>query len=877
MSLQTLLMDAGWSLAHTVLLPQREKQTFDFQDLGLSEPANRFLQTSTSSLYQHQKEAIQGMLNGNNVCMTTGTASGKSLPFYVTGIELLAKNPQAKIIAVYPMKALGYEQEERWKQALAQSGLSAQVGRIDGQVPSKSRMEILRRSSVLILTPDIIHAWLLNNVGEKTVLNFLKKVSLLIVDEVHSYSGVFGSNSAFLFRRLQHILMDLGSRPKYLCASATISNPQVHLAKLFGCKFHIIGSDSDTSPRYPVNVHLAVPTAGADLLSQVSHLLHLLAERPNSKFIAFVDSRKQAEHLSSILARSQETEQEEKEEDEETGIGFSFDHLRRLNVLPFRSGFEEQDRTIIQERLKNGNLRGVVSTSALELGMDIAGLEMGILVGVPRSSTSLFQRIGRIGRHSPGTVVIVNTGSIYDEAIFKNPTELLNRPMAESSLYLENARIQYIHALCLARQGGEYDKVSAALSRPETGGFHSAVDWPEGFWELCRRERLGEVSADLQTMKAEAGEAPNHMFPLRDVESQFKIELKHGPEIRQIGSVSHGQLMREAYPGAVYYYIAQPFRIYSIDIRSRVARARRERHFTTQPQSLPTCVYPNLTEGNVYQARRHDTLIAAECNLQIREAVCGFKERRGPNEAAYSYPLYSARAGISFGMDRFSRNYFTTGVLLTHPALSGDGVNCDLITNLIYEAFLMMIPFERQDINIAADKHRTERNGIAQGSKFIALHDQTYGSLRLSGRLLEDSWLQKTLSKAVELCKDQSASPEAPNTLTALKALCQAAEAQETPHSFDTSTTMAAISADCVRVIRPGSRGIKIDQSAPEEFEVEAVFYHPAFSGLSYRGKRHSVPGESNKSIVPLAALEEIPGESEMGLYDYNTGEIAPI
>lgn len=871
MLLKEMLLDSGWDIADTVTLLARDKQIFDTNDLLLTEPARSFLRAATPGLYLHQKEAIRRFIDGSNVCMTTGTSSGKSLPFYAAGINQLALDPSSKIIAIYPMKALGYEQEERWKQAIAHSGLLAKVGRIDGQVPTKTRLDILRRSSVIILTPDIIHAWLLNNLEEKAVLAFLKHTELLVVDEVHSYTGVFGSNSAFLFRRLQHALDALGSHPSYICASATIANPEAHLSKLFGVNFELIGADKDTSPRHHVDIQLATPRPEANLLSQVTDLLRKIAEQSDSKFIAFVDSRKQAEHISSILARSQTPE-----DDIETPSSLNFDHLRQLNVLPFRSGFEEQDRVIIQERLKNGSLRGIVSTSALELGMDIAQLGTGILVGVPRSSTSLFQRIGRIGRHGHGTVIIVNTGTIYDEAIFKNPQELLQRPMAESSLYLENARIQYIHALCLARQGGEHDKVQAALNKGDNSGLESNTVWPTGFLELCRRERLGEVSADLQNMKAEAGEEPNRTFPLRDVESQFKIELKQGPEQRQLGGVSHGQMMREAYPGAIYYYIAQPYRVYSVDMRSKIIRVRREKNYTTRPRNVPTCVYPNLTDGNIHRAKKYDNLIAVECNLQIREAVSGFKERRGPNENTHGYPILSMTSDISFGLDQFVRNYFTTGVVLTHPVLNQEGVDCNLIASLFHEAFLMMVPFERQDIGVAVDKHRAARENISQGDKFIALHDQTYGSLRLSGRVLEEQWLVKTLSKTVELCRDQEVPPEQPNTLSAVQALYEAASQAEGPNPFDTDKVIASSREDCARVILPGSRGIKIDKGAAEEFEVEDVFYHPSNVGLSYRGKRYSVKGEANKSIVPVASLQEIPGESLMGYYDYNTGEITP-
>jgi DEAD/DEAH box helicase domain-containing protein len=865
----------GWRVAHTIRLPSRKPETLQVDDLPLSTPNRRYAEASfPEGVYLHQKEALREQLDGRNVCITTGTASGKSLVFYMSAIELLAQSPASRIVAIYPTKALGREQEGRWRSALEKAGVPSRIGRIDGQVPVSTRLEILQRSNVLIMTPDIVHAWLLSNLGNATVRSFLRRLSLMVVDEVHNYTGVFGSNAAFLFRRMQHAMGLLGASPSYVCASATIAEPAKHLRKLFGLDFTIVGPEHDTSPKHEIVVHFVAPPRQADLLSEVSEYLAYLASETSTRFIAFADSRKQTEHISSIVARSQDVSKEEQEEDD---FYHGSDHLRRLPVLPFRAGYEADDRDVIQERLSTGALRGVVSTSALELGIDIPFLDTAVLIGVPPTSTSLHQRIGRIGRQSQGTVVVVNTGDVYNEAIFENPETLLSRPVAEGALYLENTCIQYIHALCLARHEGEHDQVSAALGGNEEPRFSSSVEWPDGFLQMCEKERLGEIPVDLQSMKSEAGESPNHVFPLRDVESQFVVELRKGPDRRSLGSLSYEQVLREAYPGAVYYYATQPYRVNKVSTQSKLIQVREEKkRYTTQPQRLPTLVFPNLLGENVYSSRRYGELIVTECNLQIRESLNGFSERRGPTQFISSYPADFAKTGVKFDAPRFTRNYFTTGVVVSHPALNSEGVNGDALANLLYEALFMKIPFERQDISFAVDKYRAQRGFITEGSRFLALYDQTYGSLRLSSYLAEDKMLRATLEELLELTRNPEAPEINPETLRAAKDLCAAALEDSQDLLSGTNMVHQGYGDDKARVICPGSKGLDVWHSN-EEFEVEDVFFSPRDSCLAYRGRRASTTDPTVKIILPINQVVEVPDESKMGFYNYHTGEIEPI
>ncbi|MCL6547680.1 MAG: DEAD/DEAH box helicase [Alicyclobacillus sp.] len=889
----------GWQLVHRHSLPGRAARRRPIDGLHLSGFTRRFASNHfPGGIYHHQYESIRRFLEGDHVCLTTGTASGKSAVFYFSGLETLIRDPEARVLAIYPLKALGTEQEERWKHAVHAAGLKFGVGRIDGSVRTEDRLAILRANRIVIATPDVLHAWMLFHLDDPAIRRFLARLRLIIVDEVHTYSGVFGSNAAFLFRRIAHACALLGGGYRYLAASATIQEPGRHLEQLFGMPFALVGPELDSSPKHPVDIDMVIPRSSGDFLSEVTALLRCLAAEGGTRFLAFVDSRKQTEMISSILARGSTSEdsgitdppedapQEEvaaAAEDHDTGE--LFDPLEHLHILPYRAGYEERDRQTIQRRLATGRLRGVVSTSALELGIDIPDLDVAVLVGVPSSHTSFYQRIGRIGRHRRGRVILIHSGSVLDNSVFRHPEDLMARPLAEGALYLENHRIQYIHALCLARPGGEHDAASGC-SDPETGTFTltERVTWPHGFAALCELERLGQVPRELQQMKMEAGDQPNYVFPLRDVETQFRVQSIQSPNRDPLGQLSHAQALREAYPGAVYYYATRPYRVVSIRMSQKVIQVRPESRYFTTPIQRPTLVFPMLSEETVYSGKRYGHLIAVESDLQIDEAVTGLKERRGSKEIKVEYPLspWSEITGVHFDRKRFHRLYFTTGVVLSHPCFDADGVKMDTLASLLYEAFFMVLPFERRDVGIAVDKHRTHLPDIPSGSRFICLHDQTYGSLRLSGRLLERDVLSKVVRQMIHLTQVWPGLEVNSPTQAALNTLLgdvSQEPAVYSPGSQGLSRLRADPSAEGQashrRIIRPGSRGIAL-QNENELFEVTSVFFSPK-TGLTYKGfypERVREQQQGVQVLWPVNAIGEIPGVTEFAWYDEETGDI---
>jgi DEAD/DEAH box helicase domain-containing protein len=869
--LEQYFRDTGWTVAHEEDRAAKAGEYFPFDDLGLRPPSLAALRAFNQGIYRHQRAGIKSYLEGQNLAVTTPTASGKTLIFNICALEELAANPKARVAAVYPLKALAAEQTARWQRLASDCGMLFNVGRIDGGIHSNERLRVLKESRIVVMTPDIIHAWLLSSIDSPAVLEFLRNLTLIIADEAHTYSGVFGSNSAFLFRRLLHATRKLGGNFHLIASSATMEDPQAHLSSLTGEQFAVIDTAIDSSPRSALQTLMVNPPKGKDLLSSVSDLVTFAATQTSHQSITFVDSRKQTEYLASIVERRFNEEAEGGEE-------VNFERLTELQVYPYRSGYEEEDRDRIQKKLAAGTLKGVVSTSALEMGIDLPYLTLGILFGIPRSATSLFQRIGRVGRRQPGVVIVVNNGSVVSESVFREPARIDKLPLLRSALYLHNHRIQYIHAMCLARQGGEDEAVSDVLNGSD-GKFVSPLALPSDFVMLCEAERVGEVSTELQAMKAQAGDDPHHTFPLRNLDAQFKVQYQHGPNLHNLGSLSMSQLQREAYPGAVYYYQTRPYRVVRIRKQQRIVDVRPEKRYFTSPLSLPPLILPNLARDNVHQARRYEELIVIECALQVREAVSGFKERRGSTEFDVKYPLDPAH-GLFHDSAMFPNYSFTSGVLFMHPTLNMEGVKRSTLAEIIEEAFLMSLPFERQDISAGADKHRTTRDPVSEGDRFLCVYDQTYGSLRLTSHLMKTDVIRDVFARARDIALNDTNFELNDESVRAIIELadCVASE----PEELGYQSKQGAVTEQFIPVVLPGSIGINVHRDN-DEFEVEGIFFSPQMQALAYRGRPAAGKKKSDAAnwrhsattiAVPIEHIQPLNGESKMGYYSIETGEL---
>jgi DEAD/DEAH box helicase domain-containing protein len=333
-----------------------------------------------------------------------------------------------------------------------------------------------------------------------------------------------------------------------------------------------------------------------------------------------------------------------------------------------------------------------------------------------------------------------------------------------------------------------------------------------------------------------------------------------------MGSLSFGQLMREAYPGAIYYYATIPYRVTRVNVKAKHVQVRREKRYTTQPQRTPPAVFPRLTAGSITGGLRIGNLACFECNLLVRESIRGVVEQRGRNESIFPYPL-PRELGFVQEQPYFSRNFFTTGVVISHPAVLNPGIFPETLANFLYEAFMLMIPYDRQDIGHAADRFRTSRLPvIAEGQGFLAIYDQTYGSLRLSNRLLDVQTLGMALMEAF-LLAGRTTNGGSAAVIGALGEMARAvfSEPRQALAIGDESGKSQDRDPEVwERIVMPGSKGLMVRTS--EEFQVSRVLNTPA--GLSYEGTPLSMAG-ANISVMPLLSdVAEIPGESQVGWYN---------
>lgn len=255
-AIKTAIFNSGYTISHMASENAKPEIKKSFCDLNLSAKSTEFLlNREIDALWSHQFSALEKALKGRNICITTSTSSGKTEIFQLAAMELLQKNPDAKILAVYPMKALNAQQIDRWKKT------GFPTGKIDGSVASEVRPQILKDNRIIVMTPDVIHTYLLGsfNLGQNSrhsavIRDFIKKIELVIIDKLHVYKGLFGSNSAYLFRRLNNLNRLLtnprGKRiPQYITASATLPNATEHSSNISGAKDFIeIGKDDDGSP-----------------------------------------------------------------------------------------------------------------------------------------------------------------------------------------------------------------------------------------------------------------------------------------------------------------------------------------------------------------------------------------------------------------------------------------------------------------------------------------------------------------------------------------------------------------------------------------------------------------------------------------------------
>lgn len=791
-------------------------------------------ETYAAGIYEHQARALEAFVGGRDVCLATSTASGKSLVFMAGASHLLLRDRHAVVLALYPAKALIQDQIRKWTDQLRPFGIG--FGYIDGGVPIAARNEILRRNRVVLMTPDVCHAWLLSSLAERDVARFLDSLRLLILDETHVYEGVFGTNMAYLLRRLQ-VASGLG---QIVCSTATLGRPSDFLQQLTGREFVTFGPEDDGtgSPRKEIRVLQCVSGKPFD---SIVTLLVALARGDHGKFLAFADSRRMVEQVVAAIHRSARPRGEDDE-----GDGHEEAPPSEQQILPYRAGYEEVDRKLIQDALNEGRLAGVVSTSALELGIDIGDLETIVLLGPPPSVKAFRQRLGRVGRSRPGTCLVID-----DKGLVANTPERLEaylRRLPEPSwLYLENRYLQYANALCATVE------LEGRADRCDLGPFASL---PSGFRDFLDNERNPReiVADDLYVLKQRGQGGPHREFPIRSgVEKEFSVKT---PDGQALGRLTFSQALREAYPGAIYHYMARPYRVFRFDYRMGQIITKREKHWTTRPSSQ-TMVFPRFRDGAM-TLLRSDVGFLAEAQMQVSERVLGFTERRGgapPENHSYGpHSIYYRRS-----LDRF---FQTSGVCWHFP---DKVVTTEAIGRVVLEAFCARFSVQERDLGVGVFHAKETPLGL-KSCQGICVFDAAAGSLRLTQRLAEH--FPEVLETALLLAsKDEDSELDA-----GLRQLAARIGALHRAELTAGPSVPQPRDEQWAHLIAPGSKAIYLSEDGSSEVEVQAYRYTP--QGMMYELATDK-PG--TRWLVRAGNVHPLHGESRMLRYNLMTGEVEAL
>ena len=792
-------------------------------------------------LWAHQSDALHELAQGRNTVTATATASGKSLVFYLWTLQRLQRNPEATALVFYPTKALSNDQERRWRAVCESAGMPHEtVTTVNGDVNQDAREARLREARIIMTTPDVTHAWTTRMAHKPDVARFLRRLAVIVIDEAHAYEDVFGSNAVYLFRRLAAAAAnaDNPAQPSIVAATATIQDPTGHMERLTGQPFTVIPEAANGAPRHErLLAHLPINFRRGDPEDNLAAAVtDILDHDPEAQVIAFHDSRQGVERI--------------------------VRKVDRPDTVSYRSGYRPQDRRRIEDRIRDGDIRAVIATPALELGIDMPDLNYGINLNLPLTKKQIRQRTGRVGRSRPGTFVILAPPSAFAE--HGDTLEGYYQSTVEPShLYTSNEFIAYQHALCLR---AELDQAGRdTLSPPEV------ATWPEGFDTALKNAHGRPPSHMAEVRRRVAERAPHVVCGMRDAGEDTLTMV--GADHRQFETIDIVHALREAYPGAIYGHRGRIYRI------TKWARKRdtKEAYIQASPAATTEKTTRPMTRVMATSALDQDHIIGgrikrrnrgelAHLNITVTESVEGYQEINGGMRE------YRKLVKANPNMTRKQRHLPTTGVLLSirEPWFSGDAGAGWMARTRLAQALRRHLSYRRSiaaaQIGIIADKIflKTEM-GYAMSDNSILLYDRVHGGLGLT----EDLWANlPEYAQAIHSGAQWNAGknarlrgrPDQKDTM----ALCRWLE----PINDDpTAPAPPPTTENAWRILRPGAKAETHDPRTGQQAEVTIM--GPQWrNGVYYLAQ---TPDGRNLTVHEHA-LESPPAQTDWGLWEPDNG-----
>ncbi len=550
-------------------------------------------------LYSHQARALHAAWEGPLI-VTTGTASGKSLCFNLPTLDVLCRDPHARALYLYPTKALAQDQAR----ALHRFGLGERLrpAIYDGDTPREARTQVRSRANVVLTNPDMLHLGILPH--HEAWATFFANLAVVVVDEAHVYRGVFGSHVANVLRRLRRVAAAYATEPRFLLASATIANPVELAERLTGLEgVGLIDEDGSPAPRRLIamwNPPLTDAALGArrSALGEAAELLARLV-REGARAICFMKSRKGVELLARLVREQLEAE----------------DSALADLVVPYRAGYTPQQRRELEDRLVRGELRAVITTDALELGIDIGELDAAVVVTFPGTVASLRQMWGRAGRRGRGLAVYIAGEDALDQFFCRHPDEFLERPVEAAILDHESPQIHLAHLLCAAYEGPLSGEDAGVLG-PR---WEAYAEMLVGSGRLRRRSGTHPPAY----VPRNPGEYPAAAVSLRSASlDSFAIVDTSSGEL--LGTTEAARAHSTVHQGAIYLHLGRSYEVQELDLqRRRALVAPFDGGWYTQPKRETDTTIESVLD-------RRETLGATLSfgEVSVTETVLAYQRRR---------------------------------------------------------------------------------------------------------------------------------------------------------------------------------------------------------------------------------------------------------
>ncbi|PRQ12172.1 DEAD/DEAH box helicase [Corynebacterium sp. 13CS0277] len=617
-------------------LPPRQAEYADWPEWVPAWLRHAQEQLGVTRLYSHQAAAADLVWRGRDVAVATGTSSGKSLCYQLPIAAALAADELACALYLTPTKALGYDQLDTLTRltALAEELAGVVPAAYDGDTPQQARRAIREQSRFLVTNPDMLHAGIMAQ--HERWGRLLRNLRVVVVDEAHIYRGVFGAHVSLVLRRLLRLCAHYGAHPVVVCASATSRNPAAHAARLTGRDVEVV--DTDGAPQGARTIVLWEPdvleeenagdatpqlVAGTPVRRAASSeaarvMAHLIRE--GLRTLTFVRSRRGAE---TVALRAQE----------ELALGGRVDFAQR--VAAYRAGYTPEERRLLERQLDDGFLLGVAATNALELGIDVGGLDAVVTAGVPGSVASLWQQAGRAGRRGQGSVVVlVARDEPMDAFLVHHPQALLDTPLEEFVFDPGNPYVLRPHLLCAAAE-----RPLSAHDLTIFGGAAAArvVDAlvEEG---LLRRRgpvvflspRVGDEVVDPRSYHA--------ALSLRG-EGAGQVAIVDAADGRIVGSVDAERAESQVHDGAVYVHQGVSFVVDSLDVEQGIALVHREDPwFSTRARESTDIALLSEPAGEDV-VRLGAGVFVARADVEVTHQVTDYLVRNAGGETVDVVPL----------------------------------------------------------------------------------------------------------------------------------------------------------------------------------------------------------------------------------------------